>query len=144
MNLLMIAPCGMNCGICLANLRDKNVCNGCWSTTGHKANSRINCSIKNCDFLAKTNLKFCYECTKFPCTRLKQLDKRYRLKYNMSMTENLQNIERAGLENFIQMEMERWKCVDCGGTICVHRGYCLKCNDQKNPGIKIRSMSTEN
>jgi len=124
----MIAPCGMNCGICLAHLRDKNVCNGCWSNNGHKSKSRSNCNIKNCTFLEKTDSKFCYECMKFPCTRLKQLDKRYRLKYSMSMLENLHYIKEIGLEKFEQKEAIRWKCNTCGGTICVHRGYCLKCN----------------
>ncbi len=29
MDVSLIAPCGMNCGICLAYLRTKNVCPGC-------------------------------------------------------------------------------------------------------------------
>jgi hypothetical protein len=32
-----------------------------------------------------------------------------------------------GAEQFVEMEKERWLCPICGGTICVHRGYCLKC-----------------
>jgi hypothetical protein len=144
MSFLMIAPCGMNCGICLAYLRDKNICPGCWSDNGHKSNSCINCIIKNCELLQKTDSKFCYECSKFPCTRLKQLDKRYRLKYKMSMIENLNYIKEFGLANFEQKESIRWKCGICGGIICVHRGICLKCNDQKNPILKTKSTSTEN
>ncbi len=128
----MIAPSGMTCGICVAYLRDKNICKGCWSNNGHKSKSCLNCSIKNCVLLEKTNSKFCYACAKFPCIRLKQLDKRYRLKYNMSMIENLQYIEKFGLENFELKESSRWKCATCGGTVCVHLRYCLKCNDQKN------------
>jgi hypothetical protein len=130
----MIAPCGMNCGICLANLRDKNICYGCWNEDENKRNHCSKCSIRNCKLLEETNSKFCYECTNFPCTRLKQLDKRYRLKYKMSMIENLQYIKESGLENFEKKEAIRWKCVTCGGMICVHRGICLKCNDQKNRG----------
>ncbi len=131
MNTQLIAPCGMNCGICMAYLRDKNVCKGCWSDNGDKSKSCINCSIKNCNLLSKTDPKFCYECTKFPCSRIKQLDKRYRLKYNMSMIENLHYIQKFGLQNFEQTEAIRWKCSTCGGTICVHRGYCLKCHPKK-------------
>lgn len=128
----MIAPCGMNCETCLAHLREKNICAGCWGTNGYKSNSCINCSIRNCDFLDKTASKFCYECTKFPCARLKQLDKRYRAKYAVSLIENLQIISKQGLERFEKMAYETWKCNTCGGTICVHTGYCLKCRENSN------------
>jgi hypothetical protein len=129
MSAQLIAPCGMNCGICLAYLRDKNICCGCWSTKGHKSKSCANCIIKNCELLEKTDSNFCYECTKFPCARLKQLDKRYRLKYHMSMIENLHFIKENGLKNFEQKELIRWKCNTCGGMICVHRGICLICRN---------------
>lgn len=29
-NRNLIAPCGMNCGVCIAYLREKNRCQGCW------------------------------------------------------------------------------------------------------------------
>jgi len=130
MNSTMIAPCGMNCGICLANLRDKNICPGCWSNDRYKSKSCANCSIKNCELVEKTGSEFCYDCSNFPCARLKQLDKRYRLKYKMSMIENLLYIKEFGLEKFEQKEAIRWKCDTCGGMICVHRGICLKCRNQ--------------
>ena len=28
-SVVMIAPCGINCGFCMAHLRDKNKCPGC-------------------------------------------------------------------------------------------------------------------
>lgn len=123
----IIAPCGMNCSICLAYLRDKNTCSGCWGNALNKPTYCIHCIIKNCALLEQTNSKFCYECEKYPCKRLKQLDKRYRLRYNMSMLENLQTIINEGLEVFMEKEKARWRCPQCGETICVHRGYCLKC-----------------
>jgi len=139
----LIAPCGMNCGICMAFQREKNRCYGCWSCNGQKSKSVLKCTIKTCELLQKTDSKFCYECAKFPCARLKQLDKRYRLKYKMSMLENLLYIKEFGLENFENKEALRWMCDTCGGFICVHRGICLKCNDQKNPARKIKSTSAE-
>ena len=65
----------MNCGICLGYLRDKNKCSGCWDDNGHKPKYCIKCIIKNCELLAKTDSKFCYDCKKYPCTRLKQLER---------------------------------------------------------------------
>jgi len=123
----LIAPCGMNCGICLAYLRKTNVCNGCRGDNGLKRPHCTTCRIKHCEILENTESGFCYECKKYPCTRLKQLDKRYRTKYHMSMIENLNDIKIIGLELFVQNEKVRWYCPDCGGMICVHTGYCLKC-----------------
>lgn len=101
LEIKLIAPCGMNCGICLAYLRNKNVCKGCWGKNENKSKSCLNCIIKNCELLNKIDSKFCYDCEKYPCKRLKQLDKRYRLKYRMSMIDNLESIRRNGLVMFV-------------------------------------------
>lgn len=138
MDSQIIAPCGMNCALCLANLREKKKCLGCNSDEGYKAESRNKCIIKNCPVIKENESGFCYECEKFPCQRLKQLDKRYRLKYNMSMLENLMHIKDWGMDSFLTSQKNKYRCENCGGFICVHRGYCLKCNPKpvKNKGIK--------
>jgi len=127
MNSTSIAPCGLNCATCLAYLRKKNTCSGCWSDDASKRVSCTKCAIKNCVLLEETESKFCYECAKFPCKRLKQLDKRYRTKYQVSLVANLMMIKDTGLEKFLESELEKWHCKSCGGTICVHRGVCLSC-----------------
>jgi hypothetical protein len=126
----LIAPCGMNCGICMAYLREKNKCPGCRESNKNKAFSVKNCRIINCA-LKKNKFKYCFTCKNIPCKRLKQLDKRYRTKYSMSMIENLANIKRFGIRIFVKNERERWTCSKCGGTICVHRGYCNSCGKKK-------------
>lgn len=123
----LIAPCGMNCGICLAYLREKRKCPGCRGDDTTKSPSCVRCIIKNCETIAHNQSKFCYECEDYPCKRLKQLDKRYRTKYRMSMLENLERIRTIGVDAFVENEKERWRCPQCGGVICVHRGYCLEC-----------------
>jgi hypothetical protein len=132
LNPTLIAPCGMNCAICLGFLREKNKCEGCNSNSDNKPNYCKTCIIVNCDFIKKSKSGFCYECPTYPCKRLKQLDKRYRTKYAMSMLENLNFIKTLGLKTFLANESERWKCNTCGGYICVHRGFCLKCHPKKN------------
>jgi len=127
----LIAPCGMNCGTCLAYLRDKNRCNGCRNLDPDTRSSCVNCVIKNCSLLADTASNFCYDCQKYPCRRLKDLDKRYRTKYHTSFLENLINIKTNGLDVFIKQEYARWLCPTCGGTICVHRGFCLNCQTRR-------------
>jgi len=126
----LIAPCGMNCGICLAYLRKERKCPGCLGNNSNKPPTRLNCVIKNCEVINKNRSGFCYECEDYPCKRLQQLDKRYRTKYGMSMIENLDYIKNNGISAFVEKQEERWRCSECGGVICVHRGYCLNCRDR--------------
>jgi hypothetical protein len=128
----LIAPCGMNCGVCISYLAmkhdlnkqgfSKTYCPGCLPRGK-------NCAVlkKECDLLTKGLVRFCYECRAFPCGRLKALDKRYRIKYHMSMVENLEFIRERGMESFLEKEDAKWRCPDCGGTICCHNGLCLTC-----------------
>ncbi len=127
----LIAPCGMNCGVCMAYLREKNKCPGCRGTDAGKPPTRAGCRIKNCEVFRKGAAKFCFECAAFPCDKLEHLDKRYRAKYAMSMIENLGDIKGSGLRNFFKKEKARWSCSRCGGTICVHKGRCLACGKNK-------------
>jgi hypothetical protein len=128
MDSSLIAPCGMNCGICIAHLRDKKKCPGCNGIDVNKPAHCLKCRIKSCEMLQESKLKLCYECNKFPCTRMKQLDKRYKTNYAMSMIENLEQIQNLGMDVFIKNEKNKWTCKDCDGIICVHRGYCTDCN----------------
>ena len=127
----LIAPCGMNCGICRAYLRDKKKCSGCNGIDDDKPAYCIKCKMRNCEKKQGNNLELCYGCEVFPCLRLKQLDKRYRTKYAMSMLENLEQIENLGINEFLKNEKVRWTCKNCGGIICVHGGYCSSCNENK-------------
>ena len=124
---ILIAPCGMNCGICMAYLREKNRCVGCNIESPQKLNHCFVCSIKNCTE-RNGGSKFCFECPKYPCARLKQLDKRYRTKYSMSMIENLNKIKESGLDQFMEIENTRWVCPQCGNPICVHNKRCYHCS----------------
>ncbi|HDP68638.1 MAG TPA: DUF3795 domain-containing protein [Candidatus Marinimicrobia bacterium] len=123
----LIAPCGMNCALCMAFQREKNHCSGCNLDNENKPKSCVRCIIVNCELRKQTASGFCYECSKFPCHRMKQLDKRYRTKYRMSMLENLEYIRLNGLKRFIGFESERWRCQNCGQLVSVHRTYCLHC-----------------
>ncbi len=120
----LIARCGMNCSLCMAWQRVKNKCPGCREPDTGKTISVRQCKIKSCD---RSEAEFCYSCNEFPCKRLKHLDKRYRLKYHMSMIENLLMIRNSDMDAFLESETEKWSCWSCGGTICVHKGKCGQC-----------------
>jgi hypothetical protein len=124
----LIAPCGMNCRTCIAYLRDKNKCPGCRIASSDKAISVKKCTVTQCVYLEKTTSKFCYDCEKFPCQRVKNLDKRYRTKYRTSFIENLQMIQERGIEVFLNFESGRRTCINCGSVLSVHRDHCINCN----------------
>lgn len=132
----LIAPCGMNCGLCISYLAMKNdlkkkgfarkYCPGCRPR-------RKNCTFmaKQCNLVGKGLIGFCFECENFPCRRLKDLDKRYNTKYHMSMIDNLEFIKKDGLASFLEKEKAKWCCPECGDVICCHNGLCLNCGLEK-------------
>ena len=122
----LISPCGMNCGICRAHLRRINPCPGCRSSDAGKPITRVRCKIKTCANFKDEKRKYCFQCDDFPCANLEHLDKRYRLKYRMSMIENLVQIKKSGIRKFLVSEKLRWECLECGGTVCVHNGKCAE------------------
>lgn len=123
----LIAPCGMDCRLCMAYIRERNTCPGCRGVKPGDVKTRAGCKIKNCEQLTQGNFKHCCSCDSYPCERIKHIDKRYRTKYGMSMIENLENIKKYGVERFIQQEQEKWKCPQCGEVICVHYAQCQAC-----------------
>jgi hypothetical protein len=128
----LIAPCGMNCGVCVSYLAKKNdlkkqgfnrkYCDGCLPRGK-------NCLFMagKCEKLGNGLVRFCFECADFPCKRLKALDKRYRDKYHLSMIGNLKAIQEHGMDDFLKRESEKWSCPDCGEAVCCHVGLCLSC-----------------
>ncbi len=121
----LIAPCGMNCSLCYAFLREKNKCTGCRGEDTGKGKSILQCRMRTCTLRRG---KFCSsKCECFPCERLRGLDKRYRTKYGMSMLDNLAKIESSGVRSFLRSENTKWACPGCGGTLCVHKPACQVC-----------------
>jgi hypothetical protein len=122
-----IAPCGLNCSLCRVFQRLKKNCPGCNSPDGNQPWHCRTCRIRYCDELARAGTGFCFSCRKFPCTYLKQMDSRYRIKYGVSVLANLQMIENGGLQFFIESERLKWTCRKCGSLLCVHSAHCLSC-----------------
>ena len=131
MRVNMIAPCGMNCAICIGFQREKNKCEGCNGNEQSKPQYCRTCTIVLCEKREVTASGFCYECPSFPCARMKQLDKRYRTKYGMSMLENLAYIKEHGMEAFLAREEEKWQCKHCNAILSVHRKECLNCGEPR-------------
>ncbi|MEI6555852.1 MAG: DUF3795 domain-containing protein [Paludibacter sp.] len=128
MNNSSIAPCGVICDICLGFQRSKNKCVGC-NNTGNKPYHCTVCSITTCVEKKGNKKLLCNECIKFPCRRIKDLDKRYIANYGESPIQNLRSIKEIGLNSFIESEKLKWKCSKCGHLLCVHKEVCLNCGN---------------
>lgn len=85
----------------------------------------------HCDLLKNNKVQFCFECGKFPCDRLKTLDKRYQTNYHMSEIENLLEIKKLGIKRFLLDQEKKWACPKCGNLICCHNGLCYNCDLEK-------------
>lgn len=131
MNQGSIAPCGVICDICLGFQRTKNKCVGC-NSIGNKPYHCTVCSIKSCPEKKGNDKSLCYDCNKFPCRRIKDLSKRYVTKYGVSLIENLQSIKGFGVEEFIAIQKEKWKCKVCNLLLCVHLAECVHCGNRNH------------
>ena len=127
MEAKLIAPCGINCGVCMAYLRTNNHCPGCRDLKSDLPVSISRCAVRSCETIRLNSSGLCYECEAFPCRRVKQLDKRYTTKYHMSMIGNLRTIRDKGMATFLDREANKWRCPDCGGTVSCHRLTCAAC-----------------
>ena len=125
----LIAPCGMNCNLCMGYFG--------YTTTGQKRKMKCpgcrpsgkSCAFvkKGCNNLTKDLVKYCYECKEFPCEKLKRIDGKYKERYNTSFIENLENIRDNGIEKFLQQQKEKYQCPKCNGYICLHDNKCYNC-----------------
>lgn len=122
-----IAPCGVNCALCMAYQRNKKTCPGCGGSNDNKPLHCVKCSIIHCAKRTDTSSGFCYECASYPCRRIRELDKRYQSKYSTSLINNSSFIQTYGVEAFIQQQMKQWSCPQCGTLLCVHHSQCPSC-----------------
>ena len=127
----LVAPCGMNCGVCKSYLaysrgipKEKGKASHCPGCIPRNKN----CNIKRgCKKLRKKEIESCYECDDMPCEALDRLDQRYRSRYGMSMVENLREIKEKGMHWFIKSQEEKYWCPECGDVVSVHDAKCYAC-----------------
>jgi hypothetical protein len=122
---ILLAPCGMNCALCYAYLRKKKPCLGCNGVDTAKPNHCRVCKIKDC--LTTHGLTFCHECASFPCILIKNLDKSYQKRYQVSLIEMTRRHESLGAEAYLKEEKNKWLCAACGGVITIHGKTCSEC-----------------
>jgi hypothetical protein len=107
----VIAPCGMNCGICKAYLAysrrvpykkgEVSHCTGCLVRNKDCAFIR-----RDCEKLRKKQIRFCHECADMPCENLAKLDKYYSARYGMGMVENQKMMQEKEWKNSLKLKLK--------------------------------------
>jgi len=145
----LVGPCGLYCGICTMYraYHDKNLslwqetpknfrkqigleevdfkdvaCGGCRSSILFKYCAE--CSLRDC--ASEKGVEWCYECEDFPCQMLSDWQSRWR----MPTIENLREIQKLGLENWLEQMEKKWVCPKCGTKLhWFSFGICPKCGE---------------
>lgn len=121
----MIAPCGLDCSVCIARLEKTPPCPGCWSKEEGKPEhcARL-CEIAFCEHRKELKDGYCDKCPDYPCAHILKMENKYQHDYPLkeSLMDNLAEMRRLGMDEFLRNESEKWCCVHCGGIICVHTG----------------------
>lgn len=119
--LSMVAPCGIDCGICELHTLTKNdelyeqmvqrgispdllPCPGCRAIEGKCPVKPVACATWKC--VKDNELEFCSACTDFPCNRLQPCaDRADILPHNLKVF-NLCLINQIGLKAFVEKSLE--------------------------------------
>lgn len=124
----LFAPCGMNCMVCYVHLKEKKSCHGCYGDDVDKPKRCKVCKIKDC--VKEKGQSYCYECTEFPCIKIRNLEKSYNTRYKASLIENSKMVRDNGVENFLKFESKKWICKKCGCVVSLHDKICSGCNEK--------------
>jgi hypothetical protein len=125
---IMFAPCGINCKVCYKHCCHKKPCVGCLKDDLGKPEHCRKCEIKKC--IKEKGLSYCYECTDYPCKRIKYLEQSYHMRYQASIMDNSEFVRLYGLEEFMKKQKEQYTCPKCGGIISLHDRACSECQER--------------
>lgn len=125
-----LAACGINCLTCSAQLKPVNRCSGCLGPTSPQRKSCLNCKIKHC--ARERGFLRCFECSLYPCTLVKSLNKRYFSKYLVNIPKNNRIARTEGISALMCLEKKRFTCAHCGGIVSQHSGVCSDCSQPQD------------
>ena len=121
----LLAPCGMNCAVCYARLRERKPCPGCHGEDERKPKHCRTCRYKEC--AAERGVSFCVDCEEFPCSAMRRFDKSYRTRYGASLVEMTQRMRELGTEAHLEEQARMYTCTECGGVLSLHDRACTTC-----------------
>lgn len=131
---IMLAPCGMNCSVCYKHVGVRKYvkpCDGCLKGDLGKPEHCRKCNIKSC--AQEKGYTYCFECADFPCKLIKNIEKSYNKRYNVSLIDNSKTALEKGISTFLKQDRKKWYCTKCGGAFSLHDNVCSECgNEERN------------
>ena len=73
----------------------------------------------------------CAACSDYPCSLSEALEKRFRIRYDIDLSANNEEIRCAGAEEFLRMQKEEFTCPVCKGVISIQDQECSICQMAK-------------
>lgn len=134
MDIVMFAPCGMNCTVCYKHCYHEKPCSGCLNNDIGKPEHCRKCKIKDC--VKGKEMNYCFECAEYPCKLIKNLDKSYKKRYETSLIENSESVRQYGLKQFMDRQKQKYTCSYCGGIISIHDRECSECQEKISNNIQ--------
>ena len=121
----ILSTCGVNCLACSAHLSLKDPCPGCRASDEEiTRKSCRDCMKKKCAF--EQGYNWCFECGRFPCSKVRSLNKRYLRNYNVDLIQNGADAKQD-MQTFLHQQKLRFTCTVCGGIVDQHRCRCSEC-----------------
>lgn len=122
----LISYCGVFCEGC-SSFQAKR-CKGCGSQDHNQPRiSKWKCKIRNC--CLDHSIRNCAECSEFPCTLRKRIEKLYIQSYQIDLQENVRQIKEVGFSGWMQQQYDRYQCQKCGGIISPYTKKCYSCQE---------------
>jgi hypothetical protein len=130
MEIKMLAPCGIFCGVCPMYTRRPRMCGGCNSNRGFARLERKLCGIQKC--CRNQGISRCSECAELEtCARLEEFCKWDSFVSHSPARENLVLLKQQGEAGFLKIISER---ISSGTYPPVLRKFTM------TPGRLIRLM----
>ncbi len=140
----LLAPCGLYCGVCSIYIADrdnntkfkgvlKNLytgivesaeeirCTGCRSE-GILFKYCQDCQIRDC--IIEKNYESCHQCDEWPCKYIK----RFPIPVGKKVIKRaIPEWRDLGTEKWVESELDRYKCPECGNSLFRGAKRCNKC-----------------
>ena len=144
----LAAVCGLYCGACaiyrarrndnLERLKeisqlmsshqqvttDDLYCDGCLSQ-GRLSPYCQECKIRLC-VMDKPEITRCSDCPDFPCSLITDFNNDG-VRHHAEVLDNVQRQRKIGVDEWLQEEYERWRCVFCGVSLEWYAKTCYRC-----------------
>lgn len=142
MRLRYDAICGLFCGACEVMLANKQgnvsalaqvwgvesgklTCYGCKSSIN--AVYCRDCHFRIC--AGERGIEYCSQCSDFPCASLLEFS-RDNNDHHAAVLQNLDDLDKMGLKQWLQTQQAKWSCPDCGTEFSWYDRICKTCGNR--------------